>query len=125
VDPARWPDDFPLPVAFAVSMDDTGRTVSPMPDASHLVLLDAAHATLAGGTGCRVPFPAAADLARERPVMLAGGLDHDCVAEAIGAVRPFGVDASSRLESAPGIKDPDKVRRFVAEARRADADRRG
>jgi len=51
-------------------------------------------------------------------VMLAGKLASDNVAEAIRRVRPWAVDASSRLESEPGIKDPDKVRAYVEAARR-------
>jgi indole-3-glycerol phosphate synthase/phosphoribosylanthranilate isomerase len=51
-------------------------------------------------------------------VMLAGGLAPENVAEAIARVRPWAVDASSSLEVAPGIKDPDRVRAFVAAARR-------
>ncbi len=49
--------------------------------------------------------------------MLAGGLSPENVAEAIGAVRPWAVDASSSLESAPGIKDHERVRAFVEAAR--------
>jgi indole-3-glycerol phosphate synthase len=51
-------------------------------------------------------------------VILAGGLAADNVAEAIRRVRPWAVDASSRLESAPGIKDPDAVRAYVEAAHR-------
>jgi phosphoribosylanthranilate isomerase len=54
---------------------------------------------------------------RSVPVILAGGLDPDNVARAIREARPDGVDASSRLESAPGVKDPELVRRFVSRAR--------
>jgi phosphoribosylanthranilate isomerase len=54
---------------------------------------------------------------RPLPVILAGGLDPDNVARAIREARPDGVDASSRLESAPGVKDPELVRRFVSRAR--------
>jgi phosphoribosylanthranilate isomerase len=50
-------------------------------------------------------------------IMLAGGLGPDNVAAAIEAVRPWAVDASSALESAPGIKDHDRVRAYVAAAR--------
>jgi phosphoribosylanthranilate isomerase len=49
--------------------------------------------------------------------VLAGGLTPENVAEAIEAVRPWAVDASSRLETEPGIKDHDRVRAFVAAAR--------
>jgi phosphoribosylanthranilate isomerase len=52
-------------------------------------------------------------------VVVAGGLDASNVAEAIRLGRPWGVDASSRLESAPGIKDHERVRRFVKAAREA------
>jgi phosphoribosylanthranilate isomerase len=50
-------------------------------------------------------------------IVLAGKLAADNVAEAIGRVRPWAVDASSRLEAEPGIKDPEKVRAYVRAAR--------
>lgn len=56
----------------------------------------------------------------DRPVLLAGGLGPDNVAEAIACVRPFAVDVSSGIESAPGEKDLDHMRRFVEAVRRAD-----
>lgn len=53
-------------------------------------------------------------------LILAGGLNASNVAEAIRIARPWGVDASSSLESAPGVKDHDKVRRFVRAAKEAE-----
>ena len=75
------------------------------------------------GTGRSFTWDRAADLAARRAVILAGGLGPDNVADALERVCPFGVDAASRLESAPGIKDHDLVRRFVGAVRRHDAKR--
>lgn len=120
VDPMAWPADFPLPVTFVVPVATDGLLGEALPATRYLVMLDTAHARLPGGTGERVPWETARVVAATRDVMLAGGLDGDCVAEALERVRPFGVDASSRLESSPGIKDADKVRRYVAAVREFD-----
>ncbi len=55
-----------------------------------------------------------------RPVFLAGGLTPATVGQAIRVARPFAVDVSSGIESAPGLKDGEKMQQFVEEARRAD-----
>ncbi|MDX2153274.1 MAG: phosphoribosylanthranilate isomerase [Bryobacteraceae bacterium] len=70
---------------------------------------------LHGGTGTVFDWSLAANL-RAR-IILAGGLGPDNVAEAIRRVRPWGVDAASRLERAPGLKDHEKMRLFVKAAR--------
>ena len=117
VDPATWPDEFPLPVTLSVPVAPDGALTAALPPASHLAMLDAAHPTLAGGTGRRVPWESARIVAVTRPILLAGGLDAVCVAEALERVRPYGVDASSGLEESPGIKDVEKVWDFVAAVR--------
>jgi phosphoribosylanthranilate isomerase len=89
-----------------------------------LLLLDSPPHTagaLPGGTGIPIDLEMAADVAAHRPVILAGGLTPDSVAAAIERVRPRGVDASSGLESSPGVKDPGRVRDFVVAAREAFA----
>lgn len=61
-------------------------------------------------------------VSRGRPFILAGGLTPENVADAIDISRPWGVDVASGVESAPGRKDPTKVRRFITNARRAAAE---
>jgi len=65
------------------------------------------------GIGELADWGRAAELARQTQLILAGGLSIANVAEAIAAVRPFGVDVSSGVEATPGIKDPDKIMEFV------------
>jgi phosphoribosylanthranilate isomerase len=71
------------------------------------------------GRGCTVDWNSAAQLATRGRMILAGGLSVDNVAEAIATVRPWGVDVSSAVESAPGVKDAVKIREFVAAAKAA------
>lgn len=92
-----------------------------LPDA---VLVDAATPGRYGGTGTKVSWNGLADYRRwlnSVPLILAGGLTPDNVADAIRIVRPHGVDVASGVESAPGKKDHAKLRDFVAAAREAFA----
>ncbi|HID10557.1 MAG TPA: phosphoribosylanthranilate isomerase, partial [Candidatus Latescibacteria bacterium] len=73
-------------------------------------LLDAYHPELPGGTGQVADWDVALRAKEYGPVILAGGLSPENVAEAVRRVRPFGVDVSSGVEKAPGLKDPEKVR---------------
>lgn len=82
-----------------------------------LVLFDTDVHGVYGGSGRTFAWSTVAGV--DRPFVLAGGLGADNVAEAIRSAGPFGVDASSRLESAPGVKDPDRIWAFVREAKRA------
>lgn len=85
------------------------------------VLVDAFDPGEMGGTGRRAPWDLLAGYDPGVPVVLAGGLTPDNVAEAIHTVRPAGVDVASGVESAPGVKDPGKVRAFIQAAREAAA----
>ena len=74
------------------------------------------------GAGQTFDWQSVVAMARSTRVLLAGGLRVDNVTEAIGVVRPWGVDVSTGVESAPGHKDVRLVRRFIAAARAADPD---
>ena len=83
------------------------------------VVLDAYDANKAGGTGKRFNWQWVIDARNAGkldgwpPIILAGGLTADCVAGAINAVRPWGVDVSSGVERAPAVKDFGKIKRFI------------
>lgn len=74
------------------------------------------------GQGETVDWAQAARVARRGNMILAGGLSASNVGEAIATVRPFGVDVSSAVESAPGEKDPDMIREFISAARAAESE---
>lgn len=81
-------------------------------------LLDAYSANAYGGTGERFDWDLAVTAKRHGPLVLAGGLTPDNVAAAVAQVKPYAVDVSSGVEATPGKKDPEKVRRFIAEAKK-------
>jgi phosphoribosylanthranilate isomerase len=83
------------------------------------VLLDGHAPGLTGGTGQTAPWELLAGFRPGVPVLLAGGLTPDNVGEAVRIVRPYAVDVASGVESSPGRKNPDKVRRFIERARDA------
>lgn len=72
------------------------------------------------GAGETVDWDKAAEIARQGDMILAGGINIDNVAEAITKVRPYGVDVSSGVESAPGQKDPNLITQFISAARAAE-----
>lgn len=89
------------------------------------ILVDSTDASGAGGTGRTHDWDSTRAIreAIDVPLVLAGGLTPDSVAEAISVVDPFAVDVASGVEASPGVKDPAAVRAFVARAhaRRVDA----
>jgi phosphoribosylanthranilate isomerase len=83
-----------------------------------LLLLDPHVEGSYGGAGVTLDWDVAAEVAKEQPVMLAGGLRPDNVAKAVRTVHPWAVDVSSGVET-EGVKDVSKVRAFIKAAKRA------
>ena len=84
------------------------------------LLVDAAVKGLYGGSGVTTDWDGAAGLAKKYPLLLAGGLTPENVAQAVRQVKPWGVDVASGVESAPGKKDPSKMKAFVQAVRDAE-----
>jgi phosphoribosylanthranilate isomerase len=123
-------DAFPFRMisAFAVrdqqSLTDINRYLDVCQGMGRLpaaVLLDAQVPGEYGGTGRTAPWHLLADFRPPVPVILAGGLTPDNVAAAVRLVKPYAVDVASGVEKSPGQKDPEKIRRFIANAREAAA----
>jgi len=108
------------PVMRAVTLDTMVETTKTWP-ADTTLLLDSTDPSRRGAGRAAVDWPRAAAVTRGRRVVLAGGLTPDNIEEAIVTVRPIGVDVASGVESAPGVKDLDKVARFLANAQAAFA----
>lgn len=118
----RWIPAFSIPDAAALSQVtsylETLRSVGASPAA---VLVDAHVPGMFGGTGQTAPWRLLAGFDPGVPVILAGGLTPENVADAIRIVRPYAVDVASGVENAPGRKDGEKVRRFIDAVREASA----
>ena len=89
------------------SIDGFVRSESPV------FLVDASVKGVYGGSGVTADWYGAAELAQKYPLLLAGGLTPENVAEAVRRVKPWGVDVASGVESAPGEKDASKMKAFV------------
>lgn len=85
------------------------------------ILLDRREGDLFGGTGRLSNWELGARIRKRFPLILSGGLNPGNIGEAIKAVSPHAVDINSGVESAPGIKDPEKIRSAIAEVRRISA----
>ena len=89
----------------------------------HIYLLDTQMAGRYGGTGNTFPWEVARQAAQRYPVIVAGGLDPDNVAQAIEAAAPWGVDVSSGVETG-GVKDTAKIKAFIEAVRKTDDSKR-
>lgn len=105
----------------AVHIEDGGPCPRPGDWPARRYVLDSRRAGAYGGTGSTVDWAAAAAVAADWPVMLAGGLTPDNVAAGVRTVGPLGVDVASGVEMEPGRKDHAAVARFIAAARQAGA----
>lgn len=121
-EPAGFAASFGRPYMKSIpmgSVTDPARYASNYQSACAM-LLDGHASGETGGTGAAFDWSRTPPLTR--PVVLAGGLAAANVARAIAAVRPYAVDVSSGIESAPGIKDPARMRAFVAAVVNADGE---
>jgi phosphoribosylanthranilate isomerase len=84
------------------------------------VLIDAPHGSLYGGTGAAWDYGAVSVLAGTPRLFLAGGIGPDNARQAVASVRPYAIDVCSRVESSPGIKDRELLRRLFQEVRHGE-----
>ncbi len=107
---------LPLPVLKAIPVDQVTSLSRLLSYEVQGFLLDTPSRGF-GGTGRPFDWTLAAGVSEAAPVVLAGGLTPENVADAIRAVRPWAVDVASGVESSPGVKDADRMARFVAAVR--------
>lgn len=112
-------------VVKALRVRDEGSLARMEDYAADLYLLDSWSAGARGGTGKRFDWSLAGEVRHCDNILISGGLTPDNVGEALGFFEPYGVDASSSLERAPGDKDEELVRRFVGAAKSAERSRHG
>jgi phosphoribosylanthranilate isomerase len=114
----------PTMKAIGVSAREDLAQAEPYEGVADMLLIDAKppkDSSLPGGNGLPFDWGLARNFAPRRPWLLSGGLDPDTVAAAIGLTGARGVDVSSGVERAPGVKDEGKIKAFVAAARGAFA----
>ena len=117
-EPPAYARTLEYPVFRGFGLNDGDQVCATWPEEATL-LVDTNDRVRRGGTGRTVDWVRAAVLARRRRLVLAGGLTPENVASAIVTVEPYGVDVASGVEDSPGIKNLDKVSRFIENARRA------
>jgi phosphoribosylanthranilate isomerase len=102
-----------VPRAFKAFRDVPENVEAYARDEAPACLIDASVKGSYGGTGVIADWSAAAELAKRYPLLLAGGLTPDNVADAVRQVQPWGVDVASGVEAGPGSKDAGKMKAFV------------
>lgn len=109
------PDVPSVPLIRCMRLDGAEVIAAGGEESPFAIVLDAYSPHAYGGTGKTVDWNRAAEfvMSSDVPVILAGGLNPDNVAEAIEIVRPYGVDVSSGVEAMPGVKDLGKLRAFI------------
>lgn len=110
----------PVIKSFAIHSGTESHELAAYSDVVRGFLLDTYHKDLAGGTGMVFDWKLVEQIKPPGPVILAGGLNPENVAEAIRMVKPFAVDVNSGVEYQPGRKDTDKLKSFADEVRKAD-----
>ena len=106
--------------SFAMRADSKSDELAAYAEVASGFLLDTYHKEMAGGTGMVFDWKLVSQVKPPAPVILAGGLSPQNVAEAIRQVRPYAVDVNSGVEYQPGRKDSDKLKCFAQEVRKAD-----
>lgn len=116
-----WCAQFGRPFLKAIAMGEGAAALSRLHDFPHAagLLLDGHAAGEAGGNGKVFDWSLLPD-SLAQPVIVAGGLHAGNVGDAVRAVRPWAVDVASGVESAPGIKAPDRLEAFIHAVRAAD-----
>ncbi|HKT35211.1 MAG TPA: phosphoribosylanthranilate isomerase [Nitrospira sp.] len=120
-EPASYCRELSRPAMKALRLKDRGRLLALAEykgrGGVRGFVLDTFSEVVYGGTGRIADWNLAAEVAKTTPILLAGGLTPENVMEAIRAVRPYGVDVSSGVESVPGKKDHTKMRAFLEAVR--------
>jgi phosphoribosylanthranilate isomerase len=101
-----------ITVIKSIGITDNGSAAIAEYDPDVVLLVDAHDPERFGGTGKVVNWDAAREIAATRSTILAGGLNAANIKLAVRTVQPYGVDVSSGVESAPGLKDPNRLRTF-------------
>ncbi len=115
-EPPEGVNALPVPVIKAFRVADRGSLAALDRYRVRAFLLDAP-STGFGGSGVTFDWDLAREAAERATVLLAGGLRPENVQDAVRAVRPYGVDVASGVESSPGVKDPEKLARFIGRAK--------